>query len=56
MDPHLEDPAFWRDFHVTFVPVAPDPDIFVDLARVFAIAYERGRYDKSIDYSKPLTD
>ncbi len=30
---------------------APDPDIHVNLAAVFATAYERGRYSRSIDYS-----
>jgi hypothetical protein len=29
---------------------APDSDIFIDLAAVFATAYERGRYQKQIDY------
>jgi hypothetical protein len=29
---------------------APDPDIFIDLAAVFATAYERGRYHRKIDY------
>lgn len=33
---------------------APDPDASTDLAEVFAIAYEKGRYQRSIDYSKPL--
>jgi hypothetical protein len=40
------------------VPVplrAPDPDIFIDLAPVFATAYERGRYRKRIDYQVPPT-
>lgn len=32
----------------------PDPDIRLDLARVFATAYERGRYARSIDYAAPL--
>jgi hypothetical protein len=33
---------------------APDPDIRVDLAAVFAETYRRGRYGRSIDYGKPL--
>jgi hypothetical protein len=33
---------------------APDPDIGTNLAAVFATAYERGRYARSIDYSKKL--
>jgi hypothetical protein len=31
----------------------PDPAIWVDLAAVFAITYERGRYARSIDYTQP---
>lgn len=30
-----------------------DPDVFLDLATVFARAYERGRYGRLIDYSAP---
>jgi hypothetical protein len=33
---------------------APDPDVMLDLASVFETAYERGRYARSLDYSKPL--
>ena len=33
---------------------APDPDIVVDLGKVFATAYDRGRYRRALDYSKPL--
>ncbi len=32
----------------------PDPDVFLDLAGIFALAYERGRYGRLIDYSRPL--
>ncbi len=32
----------------------PDPDVFLDLAEVFALAYERGRYARLIDYDRPL--
>jgi hypothetical protein len=32
----------------------PDPDVWVDLAAVFSLTYERGRYARSIDYSAPL--
>jgi Protein of unknown function (DUF4058) len=38
------------------VPVplrAPDPDVPLDLARVFAIAYRRGRYARAIKYGVP---
>ena len=35
--------------------LAPDPDVALDLGGVFATAYERGRYGRLIDYSKPLT-
>jgi hypothetical protein len=33
----------------------PDPDVPLDLAAVFATAFERGRYARSIDYNAPLT-
>ena len=33
---------------------APDPDVSLDLAAVFALAYHRGRYARLIDYGKPL--
>ena len=32
----------------------PDPDVSVDLAALFATAYERGRYGRLIDYARPL--
>lgn len=35
--------------------LAPDPDFPLDLAAVFATAYERGRYARSIDYKASLT-
>jgi hypothetical protein len=35
--------------------LAPDPDIVVDLAPLFASVYEEARYAESIDYSAPLT-
>ena len=39
---------------------APDADILVDLQRVFTMAYERGRYRKSLRYGRrppaPLAD
>jgi Protein of unknown function (DUF4058) len=34
--------------------VSPDPDILLDLAEIFTAVYERGRYDRSIDYQVPL--
>jgi hypothetical protein len=34
---------------------APDPDIHIDLSAVFAVAYERGRFGKSIDYRSAPT-
>ena len=34
---------------------APDPDVILDLASVFATAYEKGRYARLIDYSAALT-
>jgi hypothetical protein len=33
----------------------PDPDVPLDLAAVVAMAYDRGRYARSIDYKAPLT-
>lgn len=33
---------------------APDPDVPLDLAAVFATAYDRGRYDRLLDYRAPL--
>jgi hypothetical protein len=34
--------------------LSPDPDIPLDLAEVFATVYERGHYERSIDYQAPL--
>ena len=34
--------------------LAPDPDIPLDLAGLFALAYERGRYARSLDYAAKL--
>jgi hypothetical protein len=31
--------------------LAPDPDVWLDLAALFATVYQRGRYRRSIDYS-----
>lgn len=33
----------------------PDKDIVIDLAEVFAIAYERGRYARSVNYQSALS-
>jgi Protein of unknown function (DUF4058) len=33
---------------------APDPDVRLNLAEVVALAYERGRYGRTIDYTRPL--
>jgi hypothetical protein len=52
------DVYFWRrDDRLPKIPVplkAPDADIELDLAAVYATAYQRGRYAKSIDYEKPI--
>ena len=32
----------------------PDPDVFLDLAEVFALAYQRGHYARLIHYDRPL--
>jgi hypothetical protein len=29
----------------------PDPDVWIDLAAVFALTFQRGRYERSIDYT-----
>jgi hypothetical protein len=34
--------------------MAPDADIVLDLAGVFSTVYQRGRYERSIDYEAPL--
>jgi hypothetical protein len=34
--------------------IDPDPDIALDLAAVFETVYQRGRYERSIDYSASL--
>ena len=34
---------------------APDPDVWFDLGAVFATAYERGRYARSLPYDDPIT-
>jgi hypothetical protein len=31
--------------------LAPDPDVVVDLGQVFATAYQRGRYQRAVDYT-----
>jgi hypothetical protein len=33
---------------------APDPDISVDLQAVFDLTYERGRYQRSVRYDRPI--
>lgn len=55
--PKCEVYAWTREDRLPVAPVplkSPDPDVFVDLGEVFSMAYERGRYDRSIDYSQPL--
>jgi Protein of unknown function (DUF4058) len=39
---------------VRFPLLAPDPDIVIDLAEVYATTFEQGRYERSIDYRAPL--
>jgi hypothetical protein len=34
--------------------MAPDPDVPLDLAAIFATVYQRGRYERSINYKAPL--
>ena len=34
--------------------MAPDPDVPLDLAAIFATVYQRGQYQRSIDYTAPL--
>jgi hypothetical protein len=33
----------------------PDPDVALDLAAIFATVYQRGRYERSIDYTASLS-
>jgi hypothetical protein len=35
--------------------LAPDPDIPLDLAALYATTFERGRYARSVDYRAPLS-
>ena len=35
--------------------MAPDPDVPLDLAAIFATVYQRGQYERSIDYTAPLS-
>ncbi len=35
--------------------MAPDPDVPLDLAAIFATVYQRGQYERSIDYMAPLS-
>jgi hypothetical protein len=34
---------------------SPDPDVALDLGAVFTLEYERGRYERLLDYDAPLT-
>ncbi len=33
--------------------LAPDADVHVSLSNALNVAYARGRYERSVDYSKP---
>lgn len=33
---------------------SPDPDVILELPAIFALAYDRGRYARALDYSAPL--
>jgi Protein of unknown function (DUF4058) len=35
--------------------MAPDPDLRLDLAAIYATAFEKGRYARAINYSEPLS-
>jgi hypothetical protein len=39
--------------HIPIPLRPPDPAVWIDLAAVFAITYQRGRYARSIDYTQP---
>jgi hypothetical protein len=56
--PELADVFAWsirRPLPMIPVPLdPPDPDVAIDLAALFATAYERGRYGRLIDYARPL--
>jgi hypothetical protein len=49
---------FWRlSQPLPTLPVplrAPDPDVFINLATVFATAYERGRFRRRLPYQGPV--
>jgi hypothetical protein len=49
-------PAHFREpLPTLLVPLShPDPDVRIDLAPLIAAIYERSRYHRDIDYSKPL--
>jgi hypothetical protein len=40
--------------HIPIPLRAPDPDVSLDLAAVYATAHEKGRYARSLDYDAPL--
>ncbi len=43
--------------HLPGIPIplrAPDPDVVLELPAIFAVAYERGRYARALDYDAPL--
>jgi hypothetical protein len=47
MDPYLEDPGIWMDFHQSFITYLRD---FLN-DRLFAFTYDRGRYRRKLKYS-----
>ncbi len=56
--PECELYAWNLDRQLPSIPIPlrhPDSDILVNLAEVLATTYQRGRYDKIIDYHQPLT-
>jgi hypothetical protein len=51
----LSDVYSWSIRHrLPTIPIpllAPDPDVPLDLAAIFATVYQRGQYERSIDYT-----
>jgi hypothetical protein len=49
--------SWWMRDKLPVIPIPlkrGDPDLSLDVAAVFATTYEKGRYRRSLDYSKPL--
>jgi len=49
MDPYIEACGLWGDFHTHLI------EKIYELQPMINAIYQRSRYERSIDYSKPLT-